>query len=94
MKTSLIEDKKVSKFDKRLLKVLPSHIFSAGVHDSIIIGVENERGEIYRIIETDDSDANGKLVDELQSRGYVVDVLESANEHGLRAVVKYLDERV
>lgn len=88
MKTSLVEDTSVAKFDADLLKALPSGVPNIGVVSPIRLGIENEYGQIYRIVETGDVLSNKKLIDHLRQLGFFIEPGVPENEHSFWAVVK------
>jgi len=88
MKTSLIDGTRVPHFDKDLLPELPSGIPSVGVIDPILLGVENDEGEIYRLIETADDAMNTHLIHTLQRCGYDVDVIITETSHSLQGIIR------
>lgn len=72
MKTYLVEGKGPSGFDESLLKVFPhpETLSQTDEQHSMRIGVEDEHGAIYRIIEVGDVVAKKKLIDALRQHNF------------------------
>ncbi|WP_089397355.1 hypothetical protein [Noviherbaspirillum humi] len=91
MKTTLLEGKFVPRFDHDLLQQLAA-VPVAPVSEAVKIGVENEYGQIYRIIETADLLANKELLSKLRQSGYFVVPLNPIDEYSVLAIVKLQEE--
>jgi hypothetical protein len=93
MNTYLVSGSKRSRFDKELLEDLPSpdELPKAGVDMAMRIGVENEFGEIYRIIEIENVIAKKHLLDRLAQAGFWIDPLAPSTPNSLHDIVKFGD---
>ncbi|SNS93080.1 hypothetical protein SAMN06265795_109116 [Noviherbaspirillum humi] len=87
MKTTLLEGKLVPRFGLGLLK---QH--AAPMSEVVKIGVENEYGQIYRIIEASDLLAKRDLLDKLRNSGYFVVPLIPVDNYSVLAIVKLQEE--
>ncbi|WP_334186537.1 hypothetical protein [Noviherbaspirillum sp.] len=93
MNTYLVSGSKRSSFDEKLLADLPSpdEIPKAGADIAMRVGVENEFGEIYRIIEIDNVIAKKHLLDRLTHAGFWIDPLAPSTPDSLHDIIKYGD---
>jgi hypothetical protein len=91
MKTMLIKDKRTPDFDKDLLGTLNTSELGTVIDDEedlIRIGVQNEKGEIYRIIGADDIIDFTSIIQKLQANHWPIDNLAPASRQSFHAIVQ------
>lgn len=90
MKTMLIQGKQAPAFDKDLLHTLNVPEGGAVMDDNddlLRIGVQNEEGEIYRIIGAEDVIDFTAIVKELNADHWPIENLAPDTRRGLHAIV-------
>ena len=90
MKTMLIQDKQTAAFDKALLQTLNVSEVGTVISDNedlVRIGVQNEEGEIYRIIGADDVLDFARIIRELNADHWPIDNLAPDTKLSFHAIV-------
>jgi hypothetical protein len=90
MKTMLVLRKQIAEFDKDLLQTLNVPEVGTVIDDKedlIRIGVQNEEGEIYRIIGADDVIDFTRIIRRLNADHWPIDNLAPDTKLSLRAIV-------
>ncbi|SNS50433.1 hypothetical protein SAMN06265795_103114 [Noviherbaspirillum humi] len=91
MKTALLDGKFVSGFDRELMQHL-AHLPAAPLSETVKVGIENEFGQIYRIIETGNLLANEEALAKLRAHGFFVVPLDPVDDYSVLAIVKLQEE--
>jgi hypothetical protein len=90
MKTMLIQGKQIAAFDKGLLQTLNVSEVGTVIKDNedlVRIGVQNEEGEIYRIIGADDVLDFARIIKELKADHWSMDNLAPDTKLSFHAIV-------
>jgi len=90
MKTMLIQGKQVAAFDKDLLQTLnvsEAGSMIEGNEDLARIGVQNEKGEVYRIIGADDVVDFTRIIRKLKADNWPIDNLAPDTKLSFHAIV-------
>jgi hypothetical protein len=90
MKTMLIQGKQTAAFDNDLLRTLNVSEVGTVINDNedlVRIGVQNEKGEIYRIIGADDPLDFTRIIRELNVDHWPIDNLAPNTKLGFHAIV-------
>jgi hypothetical protein len=90
MKTMLIHGKQIPAFDKDLLQTLTVSEVGAVIdenEDLVRIGVQNEEGEVYRIIGADDVLDFTRIIKELRADHWPIDNLAPDTKLSFHAIV-------
>jgi hypothetical protein len=90
MKTMLIQGKQIAASDKDLLQTLNVSEVGTVIKDNedlVWIGVQNEEGEIYRIIGADDVLDFARIVNELKADHWPMDNLAPDAKLSFHAIV-------
>ena len=90
MKTMLIQGRQTAAFDKDLLQTLNGSEVGTVINDNedlVRIGVQNEEGEIYRIIGADDPLDFTRIIRELKADHWPIDNLAPNTKLGFHAIV-------
>ena len=90
MKTMLIRGKQIAAFDKDLLQTL--NVPEAGTviddnEDLVRIGVQNEEGEVYRIVGADDVVDFARIIRQLNADHWPIDNLAPDTKLSFHAIV-------
>src|SRR4051812_35187909 len=90
MKTMLIQGKQIAAFDKDLLHTLNVSQIGTVIEDNedlVRIGVQNEEGEIYRIIGANDVVDFARIIAKLKSGNWPIDNLAPDTKLSFHAIV-------
>jgi hypothetical protein len=90
MKTMLIQGKQIAASDKDLLQTLNVSEVGTVINDNedlVRIGVQNEEGEIYRIIGADDTLDFTRIIKELKADHWPIDNLAPDTKLSFHAIV-------
>jgi len=91
MKTMLIQGKQVPRFDEDLLQtrnVLQVGTMIDDKEDLVRIGVQNEEGEIYRIIDADDVIDFTRIIRQLNADHWPIENLAPDTKLSFHAIVR------
>jgi hypothetical protein len=95
MKTILIEGKRTPAFDNDLLLIIKTSGSEMTIDDNddlIRIGVQNEKGEIYRIIDADDVLEFTRIIKLLQANRWPLENLAPASKKSFHVIVQPPEE--
>jgi hypothetical protein len=90
MKTMLIQGKQIAAFDKDLLQTLNVSQVDTVIEDNedlVRIGVQNEEGEIYRIIGANDVIDFVRIIAKLKAHNWPIDNLAPDTKLSFHAIV-------